>query len=275
MKNADLHTHSKYSSDGELTPTELVKKAKEAGLKYIAITDHDSVAGVEEALKAGKEFGIEVIPGVEIHSMLGEVIGLFIDHKNKALIAACAKNKALTNERAIKIIDLLKKDNINLDIEEIKKRYKTEVVERPHIAFELVRKGYAKSFRDSFNRFIAKSQKYFTTAEFPPTTEIIKIIKQAGGLSILAHPYYENYKEEFRQIKAFIAAGLVGIELFSGSFRPLNYEEVAKQTKQLAEEHNLILTSGSDFHGKVHSKNELGKFNCDEEVVAQLKQLLS
>lgn len=275
MKNADLHTHSKYSSDGELTPQDLIKKAKEAGLKYIAITDHDSVDGVEEAIKAGKKYDVEVIPGVEIHSEYGEILGYFINLKNKELIRLCKKNKDSVNKRGLKTIRLLAKEGYVLNPKEILKKYKRTLLERPLIALGMVDKGYVKSFREAFDRFLAnENKKYYVKAEFTPTQQVIKTIRLAGGVAVLAHPYYENYKAEFKNIKKLIAAGLVGMETKSGKFEPENYGPIIKEIESLAKKYNLVLTSGSDFHGSNHPQNPLGSSNCNENAVLRLKKII-
>ena len=271
MKNADLHTHTFYSVDSDISPEDLVRKAKKAGLKYVAITDHDCVSGIERALKAGKKMGIEVIPGVELHSGFGEVLGLFIDHRNRSLTSACERNEKIVDERASKIIRLLKKDEYDIDAGEIRRRYKAKLIERPHIAYELVRKGYASSFRDAFDRFIAKGNKYYVEAHFPSTLEIVRTIRQAKGSPVLAHPYYENYKEQFKSIRALIAAGLCGMELPEKSKLLKEHWSIHGRIKSIAEKHGLIITSGSDFHGSVHPYNALGDYNCDESVVLALK----
>jgi len=273
--NADLHAHTDYSADCEdFSPTDLVRKAKEVGLKYVAITDHDEVGGVEEALKAGKEFGVEVVPGVEMHSNLGEVLGLFIDHKNKEFVAACRRNKELSNAGACDTIERLRKDGFEVDVSEIKKIYKREFVHSSHIARELVRKGYAESVREAYSKFLKKGSKYRVDVKFPSAVEAIKAIKKAGGVAVLAHPFLENYEKEFSMMKELVDAGLDGIELFSGSFRPDYFQTVADESKRLADKYGLVLTSGSDSHGHSHPTNILGKFNCDEEVVAALKKRL-
>jgi len=274
MKNADLHTHSKYSSDGELTPEQLIRKAKKSKLKYIAITDHDSVEGVEECVKAGKKYGVEVIPGVELHSEYGEVLGYFIDPKNKALVKLCKKNKDASTKSCLKMIKLLGKDGYKLDAKKILKKHGQCIPGRPAIALEMIEKGYVKTFREAFDKFLDKKSKYRVKPKFQPTQDVIKTIRKAGGIAVLAHPYYEDYKQEFKNIKKLVSAGLVGIETQSGKSVPENYATIARQIKRLSKKYNLVLTSGSDFHGPNHPQNPLGSSNCDEKCVAALKKRL-
>lgn len=275
MKNADLHTHSHYSTDSDVSPTQLVKNAKKAGIKYLAITDHDSIGGVKEAIRAGKKYGVEVIPGVELHSKFGEILAYFIDVKSKIIIDLCKKNKQITNKRAKTTIKLFNKHGYKLDFDEIKRHYKRDIVERQLIAFELIRKGYSKSFRESFDKFLAKGQPYYIKANFTSTLKVVRLIRKSGALPVLAHPYDPSdvYKNEFKIIKQLVKVGLVGMEKYAGAFRSACYEDYLKKAKKLVKKYNLVFTSGSDYHGTIHKYNVLGKSNCDEKVVQRLKEL--
>lgn len=272
VKNTDLHTHTHYSTDSDISPKDLVIEAKNIGIKHLAITDHDSVAGIPEALIAGKEQGIDIIPGVELHSKFGEVLGYFIDYKNEDIIKLCKHNNNADNVRAIKMIELLNKD-FKLDPELMRKKYNSERLTRPIIAKEMVSKGYAKDFRDAFDSYLTTA-KYHVEVEYFSTEEVIKIIVSAGGVAILAHPYFEDYNSEFENIKLLIKAGLAGMECSNIKDNlPENYDNVIIKIKELAKKHNLILTCGSDYHGTTHKANILGSFNCDEEVVFKIKEL--
>jgi len=284
MKNADLHTHSYYSSDGTVSPTNLIKEAKSIGLKYIALTDHDSVEGNAEALKAGKKYGVEVIPGIELHSEYGEVLGFFIDYKNQDLINLCEENQKKINERTLKIIKKLAKNGYVLNPKEILKKYNREIMRKPLIAMGMVDKGYAESFRDAFDRILTQD-KYNIKANLLSTIEVIKIITSANGVAVLAHPYYEDYQSEFKNIKKLIKAGLVGMEypnmiknIKREEFRsPEEYDQIVKiadKIEKIAKKHDLILTSGSDYHGSESPHNIFGLANCDESVVKELKKRL-
>ena len=153
MAKADLHTHSYYSSDSDISPAQLVIKAKSLGLKYIALTDHDSIKGIEEFLEAGKKHQVNTIPGVEIHSVWGEVLGYFIDYKNKDLINLCENNKKEVNQRALKTIEKLAQDGYDLEAATMRKKYKREILERTMIVSELVEKGYVHSRQEAFDNW--------------------------------------------------------------------------------------------------------------------------
>ncbi len=278
MQNADLHTHSYYSADSDISPEELVVKAKSVGLKHIALTDHDSVKGIEEFLAAGKKHKINTISGVELHSEWGEILGYFIDHKNENLQKFCKANKQLINQRAEDIIKKLDKDGYQLNPAEMREKYKREILERSMIVAELVEKGYAQSRQEAFENFLNKGKKYYVKSNFPSTVEVIKTITASGGEAVLSHPHVQDYQSQFKNMEKLIKAGLVGIECLTildketPSHYPKNTNQITKQIKQLAKKHNLILTSGSDYHGTILPLSPFGSCNCDESVVVALKK---
>jgi len=280
MKNADLHTHSYYSADSDISPEQLIIEAKQIGLKHIALTDHDSIEGIDEFLKAGKKHKIDTIPGVEIHSQWGEILGYFVNHKNKDLINLCKNNKKAVHKRTLKTIEKLNQDGFCFDSELMKKKYKKEILERNHIASELVEKGFARTRQEVFNRFLGRGNKYYIKSEFMDTAKVIGIIKKAGGAPVLSHPYVEDYQSEFKNIEKLIEAGLIGIESLSASDEqipkhyPANTNQITKQIDQIAEKYNLILTIGSDYHGSIIPFCQFGTYKCDESVVIALKKTL-
>lgn len=284
MKKADLHTHSHYSADSDVSPEQLVIKAKKIGLKYLALTDHDSVAGIEKFLAAGQKHQFNTIPGVELHSQWGEILGYFIDHRNKGLLDLCRENKKLINQRAEKIIKKLAKDGYQLDAKEMRKKYQREVLERGMIVTELVEKGYAQSRQEVFDNllgknFLRRGNKYYVESNFPSTSQVIKTIVRAGGAPVISHPYVQDYQTQFKNIKKLIKAGLVGIECSVNSKKeipphyPNNSLEITKKIKQLARKYNLILTSGSDYHGSTIPACAFGSYTCDQSVVLALEKV--
>lgn len=280
MAKADLHTHSYYSSDSNISPEQLVIKAKSLGLKYIALTDHDSIKGIEEFLAAGKKHKANTIPGVEIHSVWGEVLGYFIDYKNKDLIGLCENNKQEVNQRALKTIEKLVQDGYALEAASMRKKYKQEILERSMIVNELVEKGYAHSRQEGFDNFLKKGKKYYVASKFPSTSQVVQIITASRGAAVLAHPHLQDYVSEFENVEKLIEAGLKGIECPSilekeiPKHYPENSREITQQIKTLAKKYNLILTSGSDYHGSVIPDCQLGSSSSDESVVLALKKAL-
>ncbi|MDO8741135.1 MAG: PHP domain-containing protein [Candidatus Woesearchaeota archaeon] len=267
MKNADLHTHSIYS-DGIFTPKELAKKAKEKGIKYLALTDHNSVEGVREAVMYGKELGIEIIPGVEVLSDWGEVIGYFIDINNEGLLNILEHNKKEVNNGTRFCIQELRKLGVDISYEEVKKEFPKYPMMYFFVAQILVKKDLLKSTDELCGKYIGK---LFTIKyNLLKTEEVISAIRHAGGVAVLSHPFVgANYKKEFKYMHNLVSAGLAGIEIENGYYK--NYKkEIKNKILKLAKKYNLILTSGSDFHGGI-VKSNLGDCMCDENVVKNMK----
>jgi predicted metal-dependent phosphoesterase TrpH len=191
MDRIDLHTHSSYS-DGSLSPRQLVQLAKKQRLRAIALTDHDTVAGVEEALAAGKEFGVEVVPGVEISAQYPpgtmHILGYYIHASNPELLGALKKLQQARAARNPKIIERLQALGLEITINEVLDLSAGQVG-RPHIARALVNKGYVSSIDEAFSRYLKKGAvAYAEKFRFPPA-EAIGIIRRAGGIAVLAHPF--------------------------------------------------------------------------------------
>jgi len=269
MKNSDLHTHS-YYSDGILSPTELVRLAKENGIRNLSLTDHNSISGVEEAIKEGKKIGVNIIPGTELRSKEGEVLGYFIDIRNKELL------------RKIKIIQDRSKKVLRNLIKELKKKginVKFNEVIDTKLKKDNVLTAYLFKFLKSKNQISIKEIKEIMKGDlFEPsysTEEVIKMINDAGGIAVLAHPWYsKTFLDEVR-IEELVKAGLRGIEMDNGGRGEEKSGSLDKINK-FAEKYNLILTSGSDFHGDsalMSTEHKLETSNCDEKVVEQLKVL--
>jgi len=157
MKTIDLHVHSTYS-DGTLTPKELVILAKKQGLSAMALTDHDTIIGVEEAIDAGEKYNIEIVPGIELSAAYGSkeihILGLYVDYKDKAFNEALKDLRDIRNERNLKIIDKFKERGIEISFDEMKQLYGNAVITRAHFADYLLAKGYIKSRSEAFERYI-------------------------------------------------------------------------------------------------------------------------
>ena len=271
MKDSDLHTHS-YFSDGQFSPTELIKQAKEADIKHIALTDHNSVDGVEEAIKAGKELGIEVIPGCEIRAEYGEILAYFIDIKNQQLKDLLKDILKRGKDRNRKMIALLNKDGLNLDYDEINDE-EVGQMNRLHMAKAIIKNGFAKDVDDAFDKYLGRYTKYCVPAKFPPSVDVIKIIKQAGGAASLAHPWFENWNKEFQEIDLLIEAGLDGMEISCGPVKDREKEmKIKEKIREICRSRDLVMTSGSDYHGPMHKDHILGNHNCDSSIVEELRK---
>jgi predicted metal-dependent phosphoesterase TrpH len=248
----DLHTHS-TASDGTMSPTALVRHAKERRLEAIALTDHDTVEGLEEALSAGEQEGIEVVPGIEISAEFPDstlhILGYYMDFKNQAFLDSISVLQKARNERNPAIISKLQALGLAITLEEVTIESETGQVGRPHFAQVLLKKGYVKTPREAFEKYLGKGAPAYTDKfRFDPC-DAIAHIRAAGGIPVLAHPFTIKYKTagELEAIIADMAGwGIMGIEAYYSEHN----ETQVRMYKDLAEKYNLVLTGGSDFHGQ-------------------------
>lgn len=270
-QNFDFHVHTN-ASDGSYYPGELIKKAKQEGIKTIAITDHDTVSGIEEALQVGKEFGINVIPGVEISIDFSpgtmHICGYFIDTNNSKLKEGLEFVQKARRNRNPKIIKKLNKLGLKIDYQEVKSIAGPDQVGRPHFAKVLLDKGIVKSTKEAFKKYLAKGASCYVDKKRLLINEAIEMIKEAGGVVILAHPVQlkikdiEDYRKLFAELKK---SGVDGIEVYSSH----NTKEENKIFKQMAEEFEFIVTGGSDFHGETKPNISLGQFGIEVNIDGQ------
>ena len=248
MKRIDLHVHT-TASDSTASPAEAVRLAKEAGLSAIAITDHDTVSGYAEAAEAGKKYGVEVVPGIEISTKYGRavhILGYYIDPDSDKLAPVLEWVVHDRDERNRKMAELMAADGLPVSYEEMHRRFGA-VIGRPHFAEVLVELGLAKDIRDAFDRYVEKGQKYYLPRNFLSIERSIEIIREAGGVPVLAHPF--QYKLDDAGLRELIEhcmeSGLQGMECRYSGYSA----EQSKYLGRLAEEYGLIKTGGSDFHG--------------------------
>lgn len=255
----DLHSHSCYS-DGELQPTQLVTRASQAGVNVLALTDHDTTAGLHEAQQAAQQTGITLISGVEISTDWKKheihIIGLNIDADCAALQAQLAAQLARRSERALTIAARLQQLGIADAYAGARQFAGSELIARPHFAKFLVMNGHAKDISAAFRKFLGRGKPAHVPAAWPTIVEAVAWIKQAGGQAILAHPArYRLTAAKLRiLLQTFKEAGGVGLEVITGYYKP---SEVALMA-DLGEEFNLLASQGSDFHGDSLSKVRLG-----------------
>ncbi|MCD8100624.1 MAG: PHP domain-containing protein [Oscillospiraceae bacterium] len=277
MTRIDLHVHT-TASDGTLTPAAVTARAHSLGLAAIAITDHDTVEGVAEAVRAGKELGVEVVPGIELSCYYQgrevHVLGYFIDIASASLaetIRAVTENRKARNHI---IAERMAADGLPVSIDELKRRFPHTVIGRPHFAEVLVEHGLADSVSDAFARYLNRGRPYFEPQKRMNMDEAAAAINAAGGLAVLAHPYQYRYSEaEMRRLFAdFKSCGGTGIECFYSGY---DAEKSAFLTSAAAEL-GMCVTGGSDFHGSVKPDIELGSgkggLNVDRELLNKLKE---
>jgi predicted metal-dependent phosphoesterase TrpH len=277
MGYVDLHLHT-TASDGVMTPSEIVRYAKSKGLQAIAITDHDTIEGLEEGLSEGRKIGFEVIPGIEIsaeHSPGSmHLLGFFIDIHHALLNEKLGYLQKARAERNPKIVEKLNRLGIEVTYEEVLKASGGGQVGRPHIAQVLFEKGYVRSFQEAFERFLGKgAQAYVEKFRFSPK-ESIHFIREAKGIAVLAHPNtlkMNGYSELENLVLQLIKEGLKGIEVY---YPEHNVLEVAKY-KALSERHGLLMTGGTDYHGIEKNGLEIGigrgEMKLPYSIVEELK----
>jgi hypothetical protein len=271
----DLHLHTTHS-DGSLPPAEVLALAHKAGVTALAITDHDIVSGLPEALEAGARLGIEVIPGIEISSLYKEaelhILGYFLDWKDQGLHRRLADIRAGRHRRNPLIVERLNALGLALTYEEVRDLAGTESVGRPHIARVLMAKGYVQSAKEAFDRYLADGKPAYVARELPEPAEAIAWITAAGGVAVLAHPTWiretsEGLRTLCEQLKA---TGLTGIEVHYSTHK-------ASQTAQyldIARRLDLVVTGGSDFHGITKPDIEVGVGRGGLNVPAKLLEPL-
>lgn len=274
-KFIDLHTHS-IASDGSMSPAELVRHAKEKGMAAIALTDHDTVDGVAEALEEGAKAGVEVIPGIEIsvdYKPEMHILGYFTDVKSYTKIKQ--ELEAIKNGREVrnrKIINRLNELGVDITLDEVKKAALGDITGRPHIARVLVTKGYVKTIDEAFDKYLSKEGlAYFKRFELKPI-DGIRAIKNAGGLAVIAHPVFlrKSYQEMDLLLKELKGYGLAGIEAYYSE----NSKEDTGNFLRLAIKHELLVTGGSDFHGTFKPGLELGRGRGRLQVPYELLEKL-
>lgn len=258
-KIIDLHTHS-TASDGSMSPIELVRYAKEKGLAAIALTDHDTIGGIQDALAEGDRIGLEVIPGIEISTEYKpelHILGLFINKYDYSKIINSLKViKEGRDIRNKKIINRLNELGVEISEEEVSLLAVGEITGRPHIAQVLVLKRYVKTLDDAFDKYLGREGlAYFKRFELAPK-EGIELIRNAGGIPIMAHPVFlrKSYDELDKLLMELKQYGLAGIEAFYSE----NTKEDTGKFLRLAIKHDLLVTGGSDFHGTYKTGIELG-----------------
>ncbi len=266
----DLHLHS-TASDGSLRPAELVAKAASLGLGYIALTDHDTVAGLPEAIEAARQYPeLTLLPGVELSTDTdtGEthVLGYFIDTRDAAFLAALERFRDSREGRGERMVARLNALGVNITWERVKEIAGEAAVGRPHIALAMLEKGYIEKFEDAFHGYIEQGGPAYAEREKLTPVEAVRLIAAAGGLPVLAHPVTTGDPEG--TVKALVPAGLVGLEVYYHENTPEDTEAMLA----LAARHGLIATGGSDFHGEATAGGALGG---TEVPVAAAERLIS
>ncbi len=262
----DLHVHT-TASDGQFSPAEVVHQALEIGLEAIAVTDHDTIDGVSEALQAAEGTALEVIPGTELSTLDARsevhVLGYYINRDDPELRDTLTRLRDSRLQRAQHILTKLARLGMPLDWHELQKTAGQAVIGRPHISLAMLERGYVSAVSEAFDLYIGRGRPaYVERYKLLPAEAVLTILK-AGGLPVLAHPLQVSHL-----IPALVEAGLVGLEARYPGYEPDETEFLLG----LASKHALIGTGGSDFHGAdVLPGHDLGSVFVSYEVVQQLR----
>lgn len=257
----DLHTHSSYS-DGTLSPTQLIEAAEREGLAAVALTDHNTVSGLPDFLKAARNSGVEGIPGAEFSTEYQgtelHILGLFIRPEHYEPITAMMDDALRRKERSNReLVEALNRAGYVLDYDTIKSRTPGGFVNRAHIAAELTRLGYTADRKEAFSKLLSPKCGFYRPPQRIDAFEMIRTLKSMGAVVVLAHPFL-SLKEE-GALRAFLGpaaeAGLDGMEVRY----PLFYAEQTRAAEKLAAEFGLLPSGGSDFHGENKPDIRLGQ----------------
>ena len=241
MKLIDLHIHS-TASDGSLTPTEVVNRANDLGLTAMALTDHDTVTGIDEALEAAKDLDMEVIPGIEVSCIYKgkeiHILGLYIDHKDPKLLSFLKEASRKRYDRNMEMLAAFNKDGFEITEEDLLCGNPGTVITRAHFARALLKNGYYRS------------------RELITPEEVLATLLGAGGFPVLAHPlqYKLGWTGTEELVSMLTDHGLRGLECFHSS----NNQDESGKLRKLAKKYSLALTGGSDFHGAAKPDIEIG-----------------
>lgn len=267
--DADLHLHTTHS-DGYFSPIQLIDKVHALGLRAVAIVDHDEISAISEAIHYGYSKGIEVLPGVELSiSFNGQdvhILGYCFDFEDANLIRYLSLFREERLKRARSIVNKLAQEGLSIHFDDVMEKAGSGSVGRPHVANVLLEHGYVKSFQQAFDKYLgdgkpANIRKYsidFETAQ--------DLIHSAGGVCSIAHP---GIQLSDRDVMTLIKLGVPCLE----AVHPKHRAEKTRFYRNLAENHGLQITGGSDFHGGTKGEETLGKYTVPYQTVAELKKL--
>jgi predicted metal-dependent phosphoesterase TrpH len=269
MQKADLHVHT-TASDGLLSPEEVIKWAAHKKLSAVAITDHDTVKGVQPAIDISKQYNIEVVPGIEFSSEHMDeeihILGYYIDYNKSWLKEKLDEMYQSRYTRAVKMIDKLKDIGIDITLEQVKRIAESGTIGRPHIARAMQENGYIDNMKDAFKNYIGKGGPAYVERYRISCQEAIDIIKGLGGVPVLAHPGLINKKECIDEI---LDMGVEGIEVYHTK----HDDRTIRDTLKIVNRRKLLITGGSDCHGLfLNNEPILGNVWVDYKYVEVLKE---
>jgi 3',5'-nucleoside bisphosphate phosphatase len=242
----DLHAHT-TASDGTYTPRELVQEAARRGLRVLAVTDHDSTEGVADAIdEARRHPPLEIVPGIEINCDVEgaevHILGYYPDHEAEWFREFCRAQREERRARVHRMIDRLEALGLSVDPAEVFALVREGSVGRPHVARAMLTRGYVKSVRDAFDRYLGAGKPAYVPREKLSPEDAVRLVRRAGGVPVFAHPGLANRDE---LIPTLISAGLMGLECYYAEHSPVQTAGYVQRCR----DHGLVATGGSDFHG--------------------------
>ena len=259
MDKIDMHVHT-TASDGTMSPKHVVSLAAMQGLKAIAITDHDTMAGIDEAGQAGELMGVTIIPGIEISTDYQgrdvHVLGYFLDEHAETLGQYEAWSLEKRRERNEKILERLRRKGFDITLKQLEEENPGAVLGRPHIARKLVELGAAENVQEAFRKYLSQGRSCYVERERIPFRDAARLIKKCGGVAVLAHPLQYGFgKNELDTlVKTAAQCGFSGMEIYYTGYTQADQ----KKLFDLAEKYTLLPTGGSDFHGDNKPGVQLG-----------------
>jgi 3',5'-nucleoside bisphosphate phosphatase len=256
----DLHMHS-TASDGSRSPADVVRAAKRADLVAIALTDHDTVAGLAEARATGEELGVRIINGVELSAVEGasetHLLGLHLGDTS-VLERGLTELREMRGRRAARIVELLQAQGVQVTLDDVLMQAGAGAIGRPHVARALVADGWAVDVRDAFDRYLAAGRPAYVAKDQLGMRDAIAMVHAAGGLAVLAHPGTSATRE---RLEALVALGMDGVEVKHPSHSPQDTARI----RTLAEQLGLLPSGGSDWHGAPDGPRTIGMMHVPIE----------
>ncbi len=266
-KTADLHLHTTFS-DGTDAPARVVELAHQAGLSALAITDHDNTDALAIAEPVARRLGLELIPGIEMSASADgrevHMLGFLMQLDHPTLVRHLSEQQARRIERVREMARKLERVGVRIDAEEVLRLAGEGTVGRPHVARVLLKRGYVSTMAEAFQKYIGPDNPGFVPGSPLSPAQVIRVIREAGGIPVLAHPIYLKCDP---LIESFVRDGLAGLEVYHSSHTP---EEVLRY-EQLADRFALLKTGGSDYHGNAKEGLPVGAVKIPYELVEALK----
>jgi len=260
----DLHAHS-TASDGSRPPADVVREAKKAGLAAIALTDHDTIDGIAEAVATGREIGVRVVPGVELSAVEGDVethiLGLHLSD-TREMESRLVALREMRRTRAERIVKRLNELGVRIEFSSVLDQSAGGAIGRPHVARAMIAEGWAVDFRDAFERYLGNGKPAYVGKERLAIVDAIALIHRAGGLAILAHPAHGGTRD---RIAMFAQHGMDGVEVR----HPSHSAEDITRLMALVEHFSLVPSGGSDWHGASDGPRTLGTMRVPAEWLSR------